>query len=270
MNGTGNDFLIFDARATENADLIGKVVKSIPALSIRSNEQTKGCDQFLILEESLDADVFMRIYNADGSQVDACGNASRAIGWWMTNELAKDTATIKTNADLLIAEQTGEFEVTVDMGEPRIEWQQIPLSHELDTLELPISVDGLQNPAAVSMGNPHMVFFVQNVMKMDIAKIGAPLEYHPFYPEKTNVEFAEIVSHDKIKLRVFERGVGETLACGTGACATLVAAVRRGLTFRKVVIEVKGGILNVEWDEETNHVFLGGLIEVEGNLEVTI
>jgi diaminopimelate epimerase len=278
MNGTGNDFLIFDARATENEilrqNLKDLVIKNIPKLSARTNQITKGCDQFLILENTTQADVFMNIYNADGSEVDACGNATRAIGWWLCNEVSSDKVTIKTVADILTAEQTEEFEVSVDMGQPRLEWQQIPLSKELDTLSLPIEhvVENLtfKNPVAVSMGNPHMVFFTTGVDELDLAKIAAPLEVHPFYPKKTNVEFAEIIDKNNINLRVFERGVGETLSCGTGACATLVAAVRRGLTERNVTIKVKGGVLGVNWNEQTNHVHLSGKIEVEGFVEVEL
>jgi diaminopimelate epimerase len=270
MNGTGNDFLIFDARATENTQLVQNVIKNISELSIRSNETTKGCDQFLVLENTDEADVFMRIFNCDGSEVSACGNATRAIGWWISNELSKDTVHIQTKADILSAEQIGDFDVMVDMGKPRLEWNEIPLSHKMNTLEIPITADDLPYPAAVSMGNPHMVFFVNNVNRMDISRIGAPLEVHPFYPEKTNVEFAEVLDHEKIRLRVFERGVGETLACGTGACAAVVAAVRRGLTLRDVEVEVKGGTLRIYWDEDTGHVHLSGKVGVDGSVEVEI
>lgn len=270
MNGTGNDFLIFDARATEANALKQKVIDKIAEFSARSNSITGGCDQFLILENIDGADVFMRIFNADGSQVDACGNATRAIGWWMCNELSADKVYIKTTADLLTAEQIEEFEVSVDMGQPRLEWQQIPLSENLDTLNLPIEHMGYNNPVAVSMGNPHMVFFTQNIDAIDLPTVAAPLEVHSFYPKKTNVEFAEIIDKSTIKLRVFERGVGETLSCGTGACATLVAAVRRGLTDRAVTIKVKGGKLGVEWNEQTNHVHLSGAVAVDGFFAVEV
>ncbi len=245
MHGCGNDFVVFDARE-----------KALPALNwkkIADRHFGIGCDQVVILEKSSKADVFMRIYNADGSQVASCGNASRCVGWLM----GKKTATIETLAGIIEAQVEGET-VTIDMGAPRLEWNEIPLAKLCDTLHVPAEEGPLRDAVAVSMGNPHVVFFVDDANAIALEKIGPVLEHHPLFPERVNVNVAQVVAKNKIRLRVWERGAGLTLACGTGACATLVAAHRRGLAERKAEIELPGGTLAIEWREETNHVLMTG------------
>lgn len=272
MNGLGNDFLIYDARNHDGAFNLS--IEQIVELSARDNSQTGGCDQFIVMEplEGADVDVFMRIYNADGTQVDACGNATRCIGWLVAHDLGRDDVLIKTNADILKSSRNGDF-VTVDMGVPKLNWDEIPLSRHIeDTASLPIEAsDEIKYPVAVNMGNPHMVFLcAQSVDEIDVTALGAPLESHLLYPEKANIGFANVVDKDNIRLRVFERGVGETKACGTGACAALVAAVRRGLTNREAMLHLNGGILNINWSAQTGHVLMTGEAEFEKDLVVEI
>lgn len=270
MNGLGNDFLIYDETAS------GKIVtfskEQIVALSSRNNKQTLGCDQFIIIKKPVSGeDAFMQIFNADGSEVFACGNATRCVGLLVADCLKKSEVTIKTKSDRLIAKKISDTKIQVNMGQPRFEWDKIPLSRQMDTLELPIELKGYGiKPSAASMGNPHMVFFLnEDITNVDVPGLGAPLEMHELFPEKTNVNFANIIDRSNIKLRTFERGVGETLACGTGACATAVSAMRKNLTERNVNISMPGGILNIQWDDESNNVFMTGAVELEKKIIAT-
>ena len=258
MNGAGNDFVVVEARSQPFAPE--------PALvrAIADRAGRSGCDQLIAIEPSDRADAFMRIWNADGGQVDACGNATRCVGWLLLEQNHADAASIETNAGLIAVERAGSFQVRVDMGEPGLDWWTIPLAEPLDTLSLDIQAEpNLAMPCAVSMGNPHMVFFVADVEALPIEQIGPELEHHPLYPERANVGFAEIKSKDRMRLRVWERGAGLTRACGTGACAAMVAAARRGLTGRKVAVEMDGGELVIEWREADNHVLMTGPVEFE-------
>lgn len=265
MDGTGNDFIIIDART--QPIIFSK--DQVMYLSDHKNEITGGCDQFIVMEPSSDADCFMRIYNADGTEVDACGNASRCIPFLLMEEKGTDSVLIQTNAGILMATRQSANEISVDMGEARLEWHDIPLRETIDTLHLPIRQGALKYPTAVSMGNPHAVFFVDNVDDIELAIVGPSLEHHPLFPEQANIGVAHIAAPDHIVLRVFERGVGETAACGTGACAALVAAHRRGLTGRKARISLKGGDLEIEW-MENNHVLMTGAVNYqrEGTLDL--
>jgi diaminopimelate epimerase len=227
-----------------------------------------GCDQLIGMEPSRNADAFMRIWNADGGQVDACGNATRCVGWLLMEATGRDQATIETNAGLLTARRAGDHKVTVDMGEPRLRWDQIPLAQEMDTygIELqvgPIDAPLLHTPGVVSMGNPHVVFFVEDAEAAPVREVGPLIEHHHLFPEQVNVGFAEIKAKDRIRLRVWERGAGETDACGTGACAALVAAARRKLVGRAATLEMNGGELHVEWREDDNRVMMTGPVAVE-------
>jgi diaminopimelate epimerase len=208
----------------------------------------------------------MRIWNAQGGQVDACGNATRCVGWLLLQEGKKDQAVIETNAGMLGVERAGDLRVRVDMGQPLLEWHQIPLSQPMDTVSLDLFAEpDLAMPGAVNMGNPHVVFFVTDVETFPVAHTGSRIEFHSLFPEQVNVEFAEIKSRDRMRLLVWERGVGVTKACGTGACAAVVAAVRRGLTERKVTVEMDGGDLVIEWRESDGHVLMTGPVEFEFN-----
>ena len=199
------------------------------------------------------------LVHADGGEVEACGNATRCIGGLIMEEKGSDQATIETLSGLLIATKSGSG-ICVDMGPAYIKWDDIPLATEMDTLSLNIKEGALSDPVAVGLGNPHAVFFVDNVAKIDLNKIGPVIEHHKFYPKRTNVEVAQVTSRTHIRLRVWERGVGITQACGTGACATLVAAVRRNLTECNATVELDGGPLEIEWCNG-KHIFMTGPTE---------
>lgn len=246
MHGLGNDFVIFDARSRP-LHLTPDMVRRL------SHRQTGiGCDQLIVMEPSEKADVFMRIYNADGGEVSACGNASRCVA----SLVGRDDVQIETAVDLLKA-SLEDGTATVDMGVPRFGWQEIPLSMPMDTLNMPVGWELLGTPSSVNVGNPHVIFFVENVDKVDLGRLGPLIEKDPLFPERVNVNVAQVVDRNEIRLRVWERGAGLTLACGTGACATVAAAVRRKLTERQVTVHLPGGVLNIEITGE-NRIMMGG------------
>lgn len=253
MHGLGNDFAIFDGRAQKLEVPPGQ----IRALADRWTGI--GFDQMVIIDPARtpESDVFLRIYNADGGEVGACGNATRCIAKLLTDELKKSEVVLETKAAKLWAKMTGN-KVTVDMNKAYLEWKEIPLSRKEKTTFLPIFEDGFSEPVAVNVGNPHAVFFVEDVSKVALEIFGPQIEHHILFPEKTNVEVAEVLSPQKIRMRVWERGVGITRACGTGACAVAVAGVRRGLTSRKVTVVLDGGELEIEWRESDGHVLMTG------------
>ena len=263
MNGAGNDFVVvnaLEAPFTPTAD---------QARAIADRRTGEGCDQLIALEPSQTADAFMRVWNADGGQVETCGNALRCVGWILMQSTGKERVVIDTLAGTTTARQEQDGRVTVDMGAPRLDWSQIPLDEAMDTrgIELqvgPIDDPVLHTPGAVSMGNPHVVFFVDHVPDDAFVRgMGSLIEHHPRFPEGVNVGFAHVLAPDHIRLRVWERGAGLTRACGTGACAALVAAARRGLTGRTATVEVDGGELSIDWDEATGHVLMTGPVEIE-------
>ncbi|WP_431857011.1 diaminopimelate epimerase [Azospirillum sp.] len=257
MHGLGNDFVVIDARTAAYAPSEAEV------RAISNRRTGVGCDQFIVVEPAQDprASAFMRIRNADGSEVAACGNASRCVGWLLMEETGADRAVFQTAAGLLEASRAGDGLITVDMGPANLEWTAIPLAQPTDTLHLPIEQGGVSDPVAVNMGNPHAVYFVPDAEAVDVAAIGPGLERHPLFPERTNVEFATVVAPNRIRMRVWERGAGVTQACGTGACATAVAAARRGLTGRKADVVLDGGTLTIEWRED-GHVLMTGPVAV--------
>jgi diaminopimelate epimerase len=265
MNGLGNDFVVFDARK----GAIRLTPEEIAALGDRATGI--GFDQMITIEASpTGATAFMRIDNRDGTEVSACGNATRCIGWHLMREAGSGHVTIETRAGLLhaFAGDAPEW-VTVDMGEPGLKWDQIPLAEPFaDTraIELqigPIDAPILHSPSAVSMGNPHAIFWVDDADAYDLEKIGPMLENHPIFPERSNIELAEMVGPDHVRMRVWERGVGITRACGTGACAVAVAAHRTRRTGRRVRVTLPGGDLFIEWRAEDNHVMMTGPVELE-------
>jgi len=263
MNGLGNTFAVFDGRKAP-------VTLAPAAIRALGADGSIGFDQMITLEPgSAGADVFMRIHNKDGSEVDACGNATRCIAWLMMGESGRGAVAIATNAGLLRAFETGVAEtVAVDMGAPRFGWRDIPLSQPFaDTRAIdlafgPVDAPVLSAPAAVSMGNPHAVFFVDDVDAVDLARIGPVLEHHPLFPERANISLARVTGRDAITLRTWERGAGLTRACGTAACAATVAAVRRGLTERTATVTLPGGPLRIEWRDD-DHVIMTGPVETE-------
>ena len=255
MHGLGNDFVVVDARARN------WVITPNMAKGIGHRHFGVGFDQLAVISKG-DGDAHLTFYNADGSTSAACGNATRCIARFLMQESGKSKLTLTTDRGTLWAEDMGDGLTAVNMGQPQLDWQEIPLSHALDTLELPM--DG--KPTATGMGNPHCTFFVENVGDVDLEKFGPEIEHHPLYPERTNVQVAQIIGPDHIRMRVWERGVGVTLASGSSSCATAVAAARRGLTSRKVQIDLDGGTLHVDWRDDgvwmigpTAHVFSGTL-----------
>lgn len=253
MHGLGNDFVIFDGRRQR----VEVTTEEIRALADRRTGV--GFDQLVIIDptKSAETDAFLRIYNADGSEVGACGNATRCIGKLLLAELGKAEVVLETKAAKLRAWMTGD-KVTVDMGNVYLKWQEIPLSHQENTDNLNLSEGILKSPVAVNVGNPHAVFFVEDTAKVALETVGPKIERHPLFPEKVNVEVAQVLSPTQIRMRVWERGVGITQACGTGACAVAVAGVRRGLTGRKVTVVLDGGTLDIEWRMSDNHVLMTG------------
>ena len=262
MNGAGNDFVVVDAlerpfRPTED---------QVRALGDRATGE--GFDQLIAIEPSETADAFMRVWNADGSMVQTCGNALRCVGWLLMEATGSDRVVIDTAAGPTTASRAGDRRVTVDMGRPRLDWTQVPLSEDMDTrgIELqvgPIDAPVLHTPGAVSMGNPHVDFFTDRQDDGFVSGSGFLVEHHPLFPEGVNVGFADVQARDRIRLRVWERGAGLTKACGTGACAALVAAARRGLTDRKAAVIVDGGEMVIDWDADTDHVLMTGPVEIE-------
>ncbi|NVK35255.1 MAG: diaminopimelate epimerase [Rhodobacteraceae bacterium] len=270
MNGLGNDFVVWDAR--ESALKLDKDV--IASLGDRAGGI--GFDQMITVERSpAGATAFMRIHNRDGSQVDACGNATRCVGRLLMEEAGLDRVTIETNAGLLHAMACDEARtVTVDMGKPGLRWDEIPLAEEFDNtraIELqigPIDDPILHTPAAVSMGNPHGIFWVDDIEAYDLSRVGPLLEHHPVFPEGANISLAHVFARNQIRVKVWERGVGLTDACGTAACAVAVAAARDERAGRKSTIHLPGGPLMIEWRESDDHVLMTGPTEIEFGGEV--
>jgi diaminopimelate epimerase len=263
MNGCGNDFVIIDARSRGALPLSERQARAIA-------DRTKGvgCDQVIAVERSIRGDAYMRIWNADGQEVDACGNGTRCVAWLLMEEGGSASRRIETAAGMLYAERAGERIVTVDMGSPLLRWEEIPLAHAMDTVRLDYGIDGLATPGAVNMGNPHVVFFVPSVEAVPITKIGPKVERDPLFPEGANIGFAEVRSTTQIRLRVWERGAGLTKACGTGACAAAVAAHRQGLADRRTEVVVDGGSLEIEWRAGDDRVLMTGPIELEASGEL--
>jgi len=262
MNGAGNDFVVVNALETPFTP-DGDRVRAL------ANRRTgEGFDQLIAIEPSDRADAFMRVWNADGGVVETCGNALRCVGWMLMQANGTESATIDTLGGTTIARRAGPDRVTVDMGAPRLDWREIPLAEEMDTrgIELqigPIDDPVMHTPGAVSMGNPHVVFFTDRLDDVFVTGAGSMIEHHPLFPQGVNVGFAHVLGPDRIRLRVWERGAGLTRACGTGACAALVAASRRGLTGRSATVVVDGGELRIDWDEGTGHVLMTGPVEIE-------
>lgn len=259
MNGLGNDFVVIDIRREGAGPGPAQIRR------IADRRLGVGCDQLILMQSAEPpADLFMRIFNPDGSEAEACGNATRCVARLVGEETGKREVAVRTVAGLLHTWLLDDGRVTVDMGEPRFGWAEIPLAEEMSTLNLdipvgPLDAPELSNPCAVNLGNPHCIFFVRDITGHRLEELGPLLEHHPLFPQRTNVELAQVTAPDRIRLRVWERGTGITPACGSGACATAVAAVRRGLTERHMAVEVDGGELLIEWTPR-NHVLMTGAI----------
>ncbi len=250
MHGLGNDFIVLDGRSDALPAMTGPF-----AAALADRHTGIGCDQLIVLEPSSLADFRMRIFNADGSEVEACGNATRAVGL-----LHGTAARIETLGGILLA-SPAEGGIAVDMGVPRLEWQQIPLAYAMDTHTMPLGWEALDGPTAVNVGNPHVIFFVDNCDAVELDRLGPEIEHDPLFPERVNVNVATIVSRSSIRLRVWERGVGLTRACGTGACATAVGAMRRGLVDRAVTVNLPGGPLHIAWGDDNRITMTGPATE---------
>ncbi|MDF1855410.1 diaminopimelate epimerase [Pseudooceanicola sp.] len=236
MHGLGNDFVIIDSRGR------AAVTNAALARALGDRHRGVGFDQLAEIRDGTDSDIALDFWNSDGSRAEACGNATRCVAGLVMQETGAEAISIRTVRGLLSARLEAGA-VSVNMGPPELAWDEIPLAHEMDTLHLPLEGD----PVGVGMGNPHCVFFVADAGAVDPAVRGPSVEHDPLFPERTNVEFAEVRARDEIRMRVWERGTGITLACGSGACATAVAAARRGLTERRVRMELDGGWLVLDW-----------------------
>jgi len=253
MHGLGNDFVVVDAREA--------VLSPPPELVARMADRHIGVgfDQLVILEppRSPGADLLVRFLNADGSEAGACGNGSRCAAAYVWDRQGGDRLVLETLSGLLPAIRHADGLVTVDMGRPKLHWDEIPLAIESDTLRVKLGVEALDEAVCTSMGNPHATFFVEDADAIDLARLGPIVEHHPLFPQRVNVGVVHVISPDRLRLRVWERGAGLTLACGSGACAALVAASRRGMAGRRAELVLERGTLAVEWRDD-DHVLMTG------------
>jgi len=264
MNGLGNEIVVLDLRGQRH------VVTPAEARAIAADPASH-FDQLMVLHDprTPGTDAFMLIYNIDGSLSASCGNGTRCVAWALTQGTTRDELLLETDAGLLACRREGEWFFTIDMGAPRLRWDEIPLAEEFrDTraIELqigPIDAPVLHSPSVVSMGNPHAVFWVEDVEAYDLARFGPLLENHPIFPEKANISLAAVESPEHVIVKVWERGAGLTRACGSAACAVAVAAARKGLTGRKVRVTLPGGDLLIDWRESDGHVMMTGPVELE-------
>ena len=269
MNGLGNEITVLDLRGT-SARVTAEEARAIAA------DPRSRFDQLMVLHDPATpgTDAYLRIYNTDGSESGACGNGTRCVAWAMMADPAmarphESTLVLETRAGLLPAERVSDEVFTVDMGAPRLAWNEIPLRDpfpDTRTIELqigPIDAPILHTPSAVNMGNPHAIFWVEDVDSFDLARFGPLLENHPMLPERANISLAHVLAPDHIRLRVWERGVGLTRACGSAACAVLVAAARKRLTGRRATVSLPGGDLVIHWRESDDHVLMTGPVELE-------
>jgi len=259
MHGLGNDFVVIDARG-DSRDLQDIVTPKL-ARAVGNRHTGVGFDQLAVITNGT-GDAHLTFYNSDGSLSAACGNATRCIARHIMDETGQADLHLTTGRGDLFAVDAGDGLTSVNMGQPQLLWNEIPLAYEMDTLELPIK----GSPTATGMGNPHCTFFVTDAMAVNLPEFGAAHEHHPLFPERTNVQVASLIGPDHIRMRVWERGVGVTLASGSSSCATTVAAARRGLTGRNVRIDLDGGTLQIDWRDDgvwmtgtTMHVLTGTL-----------
>jgi diaminopimelate epimerase len=249
MHGAGNDFVVIDQRGR------GAVMTAGLARALGDRNRGVGFDQLAEITDSDFADFNLVFWNSDGSQAEACGNATRCVADHVMREMGVDEVRLTTARGILVARRLANGNVSVNMGQPQLNWREVPLSREVDTLHLPLPGD----PVAVGMGNPHCVRFVADAETVELSSVGPGHEHDPLFPQRTNVEFAALIGPDHLRMRVWERGAGITLACGSGACATAVAAHLRGLTGRRVQLEADGGLLEVDWRDDG--VWLTGPVE---------
>ena len=269
MHGLGNDFVVLDAR-TAALDLTPERRRVIA-----DRRLGVGCDQLIVLEPPTEreADVFMRIYNPDGGEAQACGNATRCVASVVMDERKTDQVTVQTVAGLLESQKTGVGSnglpvISVDMGLARLDWREIPVAQACDTNHMPVGIGPLKDPVGTNMGNPHATFFVDDAAAIPLGELGPKLEHDRFFPERANIGVAQLLGEGRLRLRVLERGAGITLACGSGACAAVVAASRRGLVNRKADVVLEGGTLTIEWLRDDHVLMTGGIaVAFKGELD---
>jgi diaminopimelate epimerase len=267
MHGAGNDFVVLDRRQGDFA------VDAAGAAALADRHRGIGCDQVILIESPRDprTRAFVRFLNADGSEAGACGNGTRCVATLLAAEAGETRLTVETISGLLPVEMLSDGRVSVDMGPARTGWRDIPLAREMDTLHVDLAAGPLADPVCTNMGNPHATFFVADADAVDIARLGPELEHDRLFPERANIGVASILRGGAIRLRVWERGAGLTLACGSGACAALVATARRGLTGRAADVIVDGGRLHIEWRQD-GHVVMTGPVAVsfEGSFDAAL
>jgi diaminopimelate epimerase len=264
LNGIGNEIVVLDLRGT------GAAVGAAEVRAIARGDRL-AFDQLMVVHEprAAWADAFVAIYNRDGSQAETCGNGARCVAFLLTRETQRDKIVLETSAARLECSRKSPSVFTIDMGRPRFAWNEIPLRepfHDTRNIELqigPIDAPMLHTPSAVNMGNPHAIFWVDDTEAYDLGKIGPLLENHPIFPEGANISLAHVISQEHVALKVWERGAGLTRACGSAACAALVAAARKGLTSRHAIVSLPGGDLDIEWLESNDHVAMTGPVEFE-------
>jgi diaminopimelate epimerase len=265
MHGLGNDFVVLDGRTL--------AIDAAAARALADRRTGIGCDQVILLAPPRDptAQVLMRIHNPDGSEAEACGNATRCVADLLRRETGSRQVRIETAAGLLEAEALPDGRVTVDMGPARTGWHEIPLAGAMDTERVDLSLGPLSAPVCTNIGNPHATFFVDDVEAIDLATLGPVLENHPMFPQRANIGIAAVRDRLNIRLRVWERGAGITRACGSGACAAVVAANRRGLTERRAAVALDGGTLDIVWDDN-GHVIMTGPVALsfEGSFDPSL
>ncbi|WP_447582361.1 diaminopimelate epimerase [Anaplasma marginale] len=254
MHSNANDFVIIDRRS------IGDAVVDYAAIAHRRTGV--GCDQVVTIDRSDGGtDCTITIHNPDGSQAAMCGNAAMCVGKLLMDELGTTSASITIGDRVVLAEKSKTGMILVNLGKPKLAWQDIPIAHECDTLKVPLSIPGYPQPVGVNMGNTHMVFFVASVRDCKLEELGPLVEHNSIFPQRTNVCVAEVVTRSQITLRVWERGTGETFSCGSGSCAALIAGVRLGVTERKCTVSMPGGDLLTEWQESGDTVVGSGVTE---------
>jgi diaminopimelate epimerase len=267
MHGLGNDFVVLDGRRHSVA------IDARAARALADRRTGIGCDQVILIEPPHDpaAQLFMRILNADGGEAEACGNASRCIARLVAEETGERRVVIETIAGLLATELLPDHSIAVDMGPARTGWRDIPLAREMDTDRVDLALGPLAEPVCTNIGNPHATFFVADAEAIDLPALGPRLEHDPLFPQRANIGVATVLDRDRIRLRVWERGVGITRACGTGACAALVAGHRRGLTGRRATVALDGGTLDISWRGD-GHVIMTGpaALAFEGSVDAAL
>ena len=265
MHGTGNDFVVLDARKHPI------VMTEELAIRLSHRHFGIGCDQLVVLHPSKTADVMMQIFNADGSEISTCGNATRCVAEMMMQETGRASISIETKAGIRQGARNADGGVVVNMGVPKFDWREIPLSESRNTLHLGLAEGLLMDPVAVNMGNPHIIFFVRDLVHIKMAEWGAKLERNPLFPQRVNVSAVQVISPEHLKMIVWERGTGLTMACGSAACAAVVAGVQRDICYRKATVTLPGGDLRVEWQpSDTGSVMMSGAVSnvFEGSIAI--